>query len=153
VVWIENLDVWLLSILLEVPSLLGSDQPDAVRRRLYPYPGEDEEAQAEWERNVHPELFALIADARQVVGRDLANVQPGAGGERGARLRIPPEHHAAWISALNGARLALGALHDVDAADMALEQFEQWGPREEAIAKIELLGWVQGLLVEGVRFD
>jgi hypothetical protein len=151
--WIENLDIWMLAILHGVPSLLGRDQPEVVRRRLYPYPGEDEETREDWERHVHPDLFALLASARDIVLTDLAAVVPGKRAGDAARMRIPVEHRSAWISALQSARLALGALHDLDADDMEQEQFEEWGEREEAVARVHVLGWVLGSLIEDGGLD
>ena len=61
---VRSVDPWLANVLLEVPDLLGPDQPPKVERRLFPLPSDDEEIQEDWSRLVAPELFALLASAR-----------------------------------------------------------------------------------------
>lgn len=151
---LDHLAPAFVHILHELPGLLGDDQPDAVRDRLYPLPreAEDDAANDEWRRLVHPDLFALIATAREVVTRDLATLGPSGEAPSlltGWRVEIRKEHVAGWLSALNAARLALGALHGLDEIDLN-DDFvpEEWEERHVAIAKIHLLGWLQQLILE-----
>jgi len=137
----------LAQVVREVPGLLGADQPEAVRKRLYPDSSEDEEAAAEWRRTQHPELFALLADARTIVEADLRSLTKGPL-KRTWRLEIPKAHTAAWISALNAARLALGALHEVTAADMDPDHEPIADERGLAILRIDLYAWLQVALIE-----
>jgi hypothetical protein len=134
------------SVLRELPSILAREQPDAVKRRLFPDPGGDPEAVAEWRRTQHPELFALLADARTIVERDLSSLTID---EDGSRFTIPAAHLNAWISALNAARLTLGATHDVTAADMESEDEPVIDERSLAILRIHLYAWLQATLIEG----
>jgi len=153
---VEELTPPFLFVLFEVPGLLGPDQPDEVKRRLFPDPSDNEEIRKDWERLVHPELYALLASAREIVRKDLGRMVP-AGGT--CRLEIPAPHVSAWISALNTARLALGAVHGIEDED-DLHPFDD--PEEEdddgeevvelderrlAVVKIHLLGELQALLV------
>lgn len=133
------------AVLREIPGLLSPDQPDAAKKRLFPDPGGDPEAVAEWRRAQHPELFALLADARTIVERDLANLTPG---RLGSRLTIPAAHVSAWISALNAARIALGAVHEVTAADMESEDDPTPDERGFAILRIHLYAWLQATLID-----
>lgn len=137
-------------VLSELPGHLGSDQPEAVRKRLFPDPGGDDEFVAEWRRRQHPELFALLADSRRIVESDLAKLKTGAGG-RESRLEIPPSHVNAWISALNAARLALGAVHDVKPGDLDPDFVPPRDERGAAIVRIDLYAWVQGLLIDAAQ--
>ncbi len=144
--------VWMIppllaQFVLELPGLLDTDQPDAVRRRLFPDPSEDPDIAAEWRRAQHPELFALLADARSVVERDLPSIAPAPSG-RSFHLRIAAGHVPAWISALNAGRLALGAVHDVTAGDMDAGRRPTYDERGLAILRIDLYGWLQGALIE-----
>ena len=150
---IENLVPPLVFILLEVPGLLAPDQPDEVKRRLFPDPSDDDEIRKDWARLVQPELYALLASAREIVVKDLARMVP-AGGT--CRLEIPALHVNAWISALNAARLALGAVHEIeDEDDLHLfddpdeedEEVVDLDERSLAIVKIHLLGELQAMLV------
>jgi hypothetical protein len=152
---IEDLTPPFVFILFQVPGLLGPDQPDEVRRRLFPDPSEADEIRKDWERLVRPELYALLASAREIVVKDLRKLLPTGAT---SRLEIPAPHVNAWISALNAARLALGTVHgiededdlhpfgDVDDDDDDDEVVEL-DERHLAIVKIHLLGELQALLV------
>jgi hypothetical protein len=151
---IEGLTPPFVFILFELPGLLGPDQPDEVKQRLFPDPSSDDQIRKDWARLVHPELYALLASAREIVQKDLGKLVPD-----GAlcRLEIPAPHIQAWISGLNAARLALGTLHGIEdeddlnpfgaAADEAGEEVVELDERHLAIVKIHLLGELQALLV------
>jgi hypothetical protein len=129
----EDLAPFYVVVLMEVPELLAPDAPDEVKRRLYPMPSDDADAQEEWRRLVHPELFALIASARDIMRRDLSALEqrrePGA--MPAWRVEIPAAHVEAWISGLNAARLALGARFGIESeADMHPE-FDDGGPLDD----------------------
>jgi hypothetical protein len=165
----EGLAPWHVGILVEVPALLDPDQPEDVRRRLYPTPSDDEERNAEWRKLVHPELFALVASAREIVSRDLAGLEPDPEVPEPPtwRLAIPAEHLRAWLGALNSARLTLGCRHGITEKDMdgtaedeiegaaddevddaAGPDTEIWGEKEIAVVKIHVLAELQQLLIE-----
>ena len=147
-VTLRNLPPWLSDVLLGIPELLDEEQPEAVRDRLYPPPVDDAEARREWERMMVPELFALVASAREVVSKDLAMLARTAMLPNAGRVDIPREHRAAWISALNVARLTLAARHDLEEVDMSEEHLpRKWDTREEAIVQVHLLGWIQEHLI------
>jgi hypothetical protein len=139
-------------VLHELPDLLGDDQPDEVKDRLYPLPSGDEDTNEEWRRLVHPDLFALLASAREVILEDLAGFAPTGGPDAfldGWRLEIPRRHINAWVSALNAGRLALGAAYELGEGDLNDEYVpEEWEERHVAVAKIHLLGWLQQLIIE-----
>ncbi len=142
-----------LHVLHELPELLGTDQPDVVRQRLYPPPTDDDQTNQEWERLVHPDLFSLIASAREIVLKDLqslATSEPSDDAPLGIwSFAIPGAHIPGWLSALNAGRLALGALHELDEADMQDElAFEEFSDKQFAIVKIYLLSWLQQMLIE-----
>jgi len=139
----------LVHVLREMPALLGADQPDVVKKRLFPDPSDDEAVAAEWRRTQHPELFALLADARTIVESDLSSLSR-AFPSRTWKLEIPATHVNAWISALNAARLALGALNDVTAADMDPERGIAEDARGLAILRIDLYGWLQSALIDAL---
>mgnify|MGYP002623447665 CR=1 FL=1 len=158
----EDLAPAFLLLLMEVPDLLKTDeQPDEVHRRLFPDPGDDAAMKEEWARFVHPELFSLLASAREIVLHDLANVRPSSPeiGMGTWRMEIPPDHVNGWISALNAARLALGAIQGIESED-DLHAFDDTPEGEEeddapvefderrfVITKIHLLGELQAMLI------
>ncbi len=65
-------------------------------------------------------------------------------------MEIPVDHLPAWLSALAAVRVALGETHG-----LTEEELESALPpvltceRDRAVLLVHLLGWVQGLLVEG----
>jgi len=136
--------------LKELPGLLADDAP-GIRDRLVgnPYPG-DEEAARQWEEYAVPELEHLFRSARDLVGRDIANLTPEPRLKNRFRVEIPADHITAWLSALAAVRVALGEAHA-----LTEEELESLLPpvltceRDRAILLVHLLGWVQGLLVEG----
>jgi hypothetical protein len=136
--------------LRELPALLADDAP-GIRNRLTgnPYPG-DEEAARQWEKYAVPELEHLFRSARDLVGRDLASLAPEPRLRNRFRVEIPAAHLSAWLSSLASVRVALGEAHS-----LTEEELESLLPpvltceRDRAILLVHLLGWVQGLLVEG----
>jgi hypothetical protein len=156
----EELGPWFVTVLGELPALLADERPEAVQERLFPLPSDDREACEEWRKYVHPDLFALLASAREVVERDLANLEPTdpADAMRGWSLTIPDDHVNAWISALNVARLHLGTAHEIDEKDMqeryALLEDDAPLPSLDkliALEKIGLLAWMQGMIIEDIN--
>lgn len=148
---LDDLTPWFLAELLRLPVLLDPDQPEVVKRRLYPLPSaSDELSRDDWRRLVHPELFALLASARDVVEADLETLDLG-GPEVTGRLVIPADHVHAWIGALNAARLTLAELNDVGEKEMTAA--ESGSPQDidqskmMAIARIHILAWLQESLI------
>jgi hypothetical protein len=151
---IEGLFPLHVAALAEVPDLLEKPEGD-FRRRLFPDPSDDAGQKEDWDRLVRPELFALLASAREILLRDLKGVEPGEPLGRVPRwnVTVPAQHVNAWISALNAARLALGAQHGVETErDLRPELVERDGKieldeRTLAILKINVLADLQALLI------
>lgn len=146
---LDRWPVWAHGLLLRLPDLSDPDVPGVAHGRLYPLPRDDEEHAEEWRRHVHPELFALLASAREIVGKDLAGARRGRLGSL-KRMDIPPAHVPGWIAALNAARLRLAAEHSVDAAAMKADLASLPEELREPVATIDFFGWFQQTLVEGI---
>ncbi len=145
---LDSLAPWFLASIAELPDLLAPDQPDEVKGRLFPDPSADAEQQEEWKRLVVPELFALLASARQIVAHDLKAIEPTDGRDPAWRLPIPGEHLHAWISALHAGRLTLSERHDIGEREMAGDVGELPTAQRLAMVKIHLLGWLEELFVQ-----
>lgn len=154
---LSDLAPWFVGVLLELPDLLNSNQPEEVSRRLYPEPSDDDEQRKDWEKYVRPELFALVSSAREIVIKDIGTMGPDeeAGGLALWELHIPTQHVQAWISALNVARLTLSEKFKVHEDDMVEPDDEdldpeadEWSEKRFAIARIHLLGYLQQMLIE-----
>ena len=114
---VSDVSPFLLTLLMSLPDALELDKRPEVQSRLYPDPTDDQDANAEWQRMVRPDLMHLVASAREVVERDLHALALSAAtesddGEK-PRLVVPESHRDAWISALQTARLALAVHHDL----------------------------------------
>ncbi len=143
-----------VAALVEVPDLL--EKPEgAARDRLFPEPSDDDEQRADWERLVRPELFALLASAREILLRDLRGLGPAeplAGVPRWS-VTVPARHVNAWISALNAARLTLGAEHGIESEEDLHPEIEEKEGRIEldektlAVLKIGALALIQEALI------
>jgi hypothetical protein len=140
-----------VAALMDLPQALQDDGNEKVRRRLYPEPSEDRAQQEEWARFVRPELFALVASAREIVSKDLARLSRAKGRQAVWNLKIPARHVSAWMSALQAARLALGARHDIGEAEMEGRVTALDETRQLALAKIHILAWIQELLIEATE--
>ena len=144
---------WVVAVLLELGQLLDPDQPECVRKRLFPAASMDQEHNREWQRYVHPDLVALLASAREIVTEDLQAVAPADAGKIGWQLQIPANHVRAWISALNAARLTIAELNQLGVLELEALPQELEGDIAAAVSKVRLLGWIQELILEGLYPD
>ncbi len=148
---LQDLTPWFLAELLRLPELLHPDQPEKVKRRLFPDASDDDEGiRDEWRRLVHPELFALLGSACEIVEHDLEGIDLG-GDLQAGRIVIPAGHAPAWISALNAARLTLSELHDIRDEEMAAAEpglpVDLGQETTMALARIHLLAWLQEAII------
>jgi len=133
------------ALFLSIPAAANPEGSQAAQDRLYPAPSA--ELRDEWDELVRPELRAWFEAATQTVERDL---QPLAAGEN--TLRIPSGHVDAWLLALNQARLALAARHELGEADLNRPPMPP--PRDKrdlAISQIHTFGLLQECLLQGLE--
>lgn len=138
---------WVHETLLLLPDLAAPDVRGPAQERLYPVPGPGEAA-AEWRRNVHPELFALLASARDVVAADLVGARIGKLGTL-LELKVPAAHLPGWIAALNAARLRIAAEAGVDGRTMATDIDDLPEALREPVALLDFFGFLQQTLIGG----
>lgn len=139
---IEGIDPLLAACLYRVPEILRRRDHPGIRERLFPDPVPGDPAfNADWHDQLDNELHYLFASAEQTLVRDMAGLQ-------GTRLVIPGEHRAAWISALNQARLVLGEQHRLQAADLERMDLRPGRPRDLAILEVHLYGHLVHLLLD-----
>jgi hypothetical protein len=145
---LTGLDPVLLDSLFALPEILAARDKPEVHARLFPAPSDGEAAlNQDWQEHVTPELRHLFVTAAETVLRDLTGLDlPDAQHRR--QLRFPVEHLPAWVSAINQARLILGALHHITEPDMQGTDFELADARGLAIFRIHVLGHLLQMLVE-----
>jgi hypothetical protein len=140
---ITGLNPVIADCLLAVPEILEQRDSPAAQQRLLPDPTPaDTQANADWQRHMAPELRHLFVTAGETVTRDLTGLRTGQ------PLTISAEHRNAWMSALNEARLILGAQFKITEADMTAEDFDVRGPKGLAVFRIHVLGYLLQLFVE-----
>lgn len=143
---------WAVRVLDEVPVLADPALPRGkARDRIFPAAtadAADSPGAKEWIRNVHPELFALFASAKEIVVGDLAAADRTKRGKL-RRLTIPRAHVDGWISALQTARLHLAAAFDIDADAMKAPIESLSDDRRGVVLRIDLLAELQYHLVRG----
>ena len=145
--WLRGLTPLCADTAMRVPGLLEDEDP-RVRGRLLPEAYDDPEEEEHWRRLGAPELERLFLSRAQLIRRDLESLSRD--GPQTFALRIAKGHDTAWLSGLNGARVALFALHDLNAADMDREPDNDRDPEKElALLRIHLMAYLQELLMSG----
>jgi hypothetical protein len=145
-IWLEHLPPFCAETYARIPEWLASAD-SRVQARLRPPAARDADVEAEWRKYGAPELERLFLSREQILRRDLSTLARSRLGG-GLRLRIARGHESAWLSALNGARHALFILNEIEPRDMAADMEEISDPlRQEALARITVLGWLQELLI------
>jgi len=145
--WFGGLTPFCADTLAEIPEILESQDP-RVQDRLMPKTYEEPEEEDGWRRYSTPELERLFASRTQLVRRDLETLRQVPDTDAWF-LSIQTGHENAWLAALNAVRLALFALHDLDAADMERDPDElECEETADALLKIHFLAEVQMVLIE-----
>lgn len=148
---IKGIDWITITCLAEVPEILKQAKYGSVRDRLYPgvHPT-DETMNEEWRALITPDLEHLFASAAETFAKDVESLAKPSHPPVALRdLLIARAHCEAWLSALNQARVVLGAQHDVTEADMDQREFDDpSNPKVQALLRIHVLGYLVQLLVE-----
>lgn len=147
-----GLDAGAIETLKGVPMLLESSDA-RVRERLLPETCDDEEAEAQWRRHAVPELERLFLSRAQLVRRDLAGLRKLKNFDAWVLL-VPDGHVAAWLAALNAARLALFVLNELTGEHLEAGGFEKGTPlQQKAVLRIHLLAELQAVLLGDLEID
>lgn len=140
----------LAGMISDLPRAAGCH--DGAESRIYPDPagGEtpDAELSRDWREHVRPGLEDLFASSREVVAKDVANV------EREARCMVPVRHFHAWLNALGQARLAIAGRNAFSEEDLSHSEPPDLSTKRGIdILRIHFYGELQGLLVEALDPD
>lgn len=146
---LSEIDPALRGVLDQIPYAADPLDNAAAQERLYPDPavGDDSTGiREEWNEYVRPELHAWFHSAVDVVITDLQKLD-----EKG-ELHISSPHVDAWLNALNQARLALAARHNVTETDMERQMpYVLKNERDYALFQIHVYGLLQEYLVRGAN--
>lgn len=146
---LSGVDPVLLDCLQNLPEILAQREAPGVRERLFPNPTAGEtETNRDWQRIIAPELRHLFASAGETVMGDLVSLAPDPQHRHHYQITFAADHLNAWMSALNQARLILGELYHVTETDMNRAEFDPDNPKDIAVFRIHVLGYLLQLLVE-----
>jgi uncharacterized protein DUF2017 len=136
-----------VGVLLALPNYLrlAKEHPRA-RARLLPSAYDDATLGEEWTRHAVPEISHLFESASHLVEKDLASLVRESPATH--RIVIPGKHHGAWMTSLNAARLTIGEIFRLKAEDLDPRRpLDPASERDSAIFQVNLLGWLEELLV------
>jgi hypothetical protein len=129
------------------PILSGEQSSPELRERLFPPAYDDPEAEREYRALIGDTLAEERLAALETFARTL---ESGEGGTLLWTVELSPEDTAAWLSAINDARLTLGAL-------LGISDERQWeaGPdrRNPTSLALYYLGWLEEELVEALMSE
>jgi hypothetical protein len=146
---LDGIPTPIAEILRSIPSWhAGSSQ--AAEERIFPSPCEDsmEGMEDDWKAHVQPGLHETFLAARETVAADLRRMS----GHEPFRLEIPESHAEAWLNALNQARLAMAATHNLTEKEMARRPVRiPRTPRQLARLHMDVLAAIQEWLVAALE--
>ena len=145
---LSGLDPVLLDCLQSLPAILEQRDAPGVRPRLFPDPATSPEANRDWQQFVAPELNHLFVAAGETLVRDLSTLAADPDHKNHFQVTFAADHLSAWMSALNQARLILGELFGITESDMNKADLDLEQPKDLAIFRINVLGYLLQLLVE-----
>lgn len=146
---VSGINPLLAGCLHELPRILELRDNPAVRARLLPPPtAEDAAINQEWKESIEPDLRHLLASASEIITRDLTGLKPSPRAPDCCFVTFPNTHTAAWMSALNQARLILSVLAKVDEIDMNLPYSQLKGEKVLAVIQIDAFGILLNQFVE-----
>ncbi len=146
---LSGLDPVILDCLQSLPDILAQRDASGVRHRLFPNPTTTEpESNRDWQRLITPELHHLFAAAGETVTLDLAALAADPEHNNHFQITFAADHLNAWMSALNQTRLILGELFSITEADMNHTDFNLDQPKDLAVFRIHILGYLLQLLIE-----
>ena len=145
---VSGLNPLMTDSLQRLDEILARRDAPAAHDRLFPTPSTEAKINAEWEQFVTPELRHLFVSAGDTVVRDLTTLGPDPAQLNQFQVQFPAAHLEAWISALNQARLILGAQFAVTEPDMTRQDLDPRQARDIGLLRIYLLGYLLQLFIE-----
>jgi hypothetical protein len=146
---ISGIDPLLAVCLQELPQILELRDKPSVHPRLFPSPTiNDAAANREWQESIEPDLRHLFVSAGEIVARDLTRMKSNPQNPDLRSITLPAEHLAAWMSALNQARLILAELFHIDEIDMNIPYEALGRDKGVAVIRIDLFGTLLDRLVQ-----
>ena len=139
--FLESAILWRLAAAADPHGSAAAEERLAGSLTAGAEPGLDED----WKEHVLPELRTMFASAVEIVRLDIVGswLSPSTD----AALRVPVHHVEPWLIALNQARLALAARHDLTEEAMTQRPPEDLQPRTLARLFVDFFADLQQLLL------
>ncbi len=147
---ISELDPFLAELLRQIPASTKTECVPAAEQRLFSAPADltERELCAEWKLYVQPELRRLFGTATDTVASDLQQLNESEKPFANCTLRIPHEHAAAWLSALNQARLLIAAKYNFTEEELCDHYRSPIGSRRDlSLFQVNFYGFLQEFIL------
>jgi hypothetical protein len=139
-------------LLRQLPSYCDPSGDAKSEERLFSKPADPSEAQIirDWEEFVRPEIRHLFLSARQVVEKDLEQLNSVS--DSLEELSIPLPHGDAWLNTLNQARLVLAARYDFSEEELSShESPKTFFQRDVALMQISFYAVIQERIIDALE--
>jgi hypothetical protein len=147
---ISELDPFLAELLRQIPASTKTECVPAAEQRLFSAPAGPTERElcAEWKLYVQPDLRRLFGTATDTVASDLQQLNESEKPFANCTLRIPHEHAAAWLSALNQARLVIAAKYNFTEKELCDHYRSPIGSRRDlSLFQVNFYGFLQEFIL------
>jgi hypothetical protein len=153
---ISELDPFLAELLRQIPASTKTECVPAAERRLFSVPADPTERElcAEWKLYVQPELRRLFGTATDTVASDLQQLNESEKPFANCTLRIPHEHAAAWLNALNQARLVIAAKYNFTEQELCDHYRSPIGSRRDlSLFQVNFYGFLQEFILRDLESE
>ena len=148
---ISELDPFLAELLRQIPESTNPEGAEAAERRLFSLPADSAETElcAEWKVYVEPELRRLFQGAKETVAADLKPLNGESKPFANCTLRIPLKNSAAWLCALNQARLVIASKYDFSEGELCDHYRSPIGSRRDlSLFQVNFYGFLQEFILQ-----
>jgi len=152
---VSELDPFLAELLRQIPASANPEGAPAAEERIFSSPtnGTEAEFRAEWKTYVEPELRRLFQTATQTVAADLEQLNGNEKSLANRTLRIPTKPAAAWLSALNQARLVIAAKNDFTETELNDHLHSPIGSRRDlSLFQVNFYGFLQEFILREMEY-
>lgn len=151
IIVLDGIPTPVAEILRAIPTWHGGSS-EAAGERIFPSPCRQDidGMEDDWKAHVQPGLHEYFLSARETVAADLRRM----GDSEPFRLEIPERHTEAWLNALNQARLAMAATHNLTEKELSRRpERVPRNPRQMARLQMDVLAAIQEWLVTALEED
>jgi hypothetical protein len=147
---LSELDPFLAELLRQIPESTNPEGVEAAENRLFSLPADPAEKELckEWKVYVQPELRRLFQSSTETVAADLQPLNGNAKPFANCTLRIPTRNAAAWLNALNQARLVIASKYGFTEGELCDHYRSPIGSRRDlSLFQVNFYGFLQEFIL------